>query len=427
MKSKYKSILIICGASIREKIAGAGKRSLEVARCLANNNRVDVLIPNSDPPKVEDINFISMSKIKLDYDIVISQSPAEKAFIRSCAFRKLLARSSKYYDLYCPTIFEALEKHKNKRKKYLRERLLIDIERINLMLELGDYFLCGNERQRKFYVELADQIGKRINIDIVPFGISSEAPLHNKAVLKGVIPGINEGDKVILWWGGIWSWYDPDLLIRAMSAVKNIDRRIKLFFASSNPPVRKTRIFDDTHKRVIELSKRLNLYGKNVFFADDWIDYSDRGNYLLEADAGIVIQLNTLETFFSCRARIYDYIWAGLPIIMNEGDTFSELVETKSLGIVHKGGDAGKLAQDIVRLFKDKAKYETYKMNIEKMKISMYWEKALEPLTAYIGNMATKTKMSFTEAFRMYFRIFRYFIRLARFFIGNWNAIEHKF
>ncbi len=53
--------------------------------------------------------------------------------------------------------------------------------------------------------------------------------------------------------------------------------------------------------------------GTSVFFNPDWVAYEDRGDYLLEADAGVSTHFAHIETEFAFRTRILDYLWAGLP------------------------------------------------------------------------------------------------------------------
>ncbi|GIV98011.1 MAG: hypothetical protein KatS3mg057_2668 [Herpetosiphonaceae bacterium] len=39
-------------------------------------------------------------------------------------------------------------------------------------------------------------------IDVVPFGLPSEAPVKTRPVLRGVIPGVEADDLIVLWTGG---------------------------------------------------------------------------------------------------------------------------------------------------------------------------------------------------------------------------------
>ncbi len=48
--------------------------------------------------------------------------------------------------------------------------------------------------------------------------------------------------------------------------------------------------------------------------------YSAWGSYLLDADIAVSIHLDNLETRFSFRTRILDYLWARRPMILTGGD-----------------------------------------------------------------------------------------------------------
>ncbi len=53
----------------------------------------------------------------------------------------------------------------------------------------------------------------------MPFGLPGNKPIHTKKVLKGKVDGIKEDDFVIIWGGGIYNWFDPLTLIKAMAEV----------------------------------------------------------------------------------------------------------------------------------------------------------------------------------------------------------------
>jgi hypothetical protein len=74
-----------------------------------------------------------------------------------------------------------------------------------------------------------------------------------------------------------------------------------------------------TADQTIALAEQLGVANRLVFF-NDWVAYEDRENFLLEADLGLNIHRDNLETRFSFRTRMMDYFWAGLPIITTEGD-----------------------------------------------------------------------------------------------------------
>ena len=132
-------------------------------------------------------------------------------------------------------------------------------------------------------------------------------PVHTKNVLKGVITGIDKGDFVIIWGGGIYNWFDPLTLIKAMAKVTVRRSDIKLFFLGNQTPESAGQgapLVNDT----VALSDKLGLTGKSVFFNFDWVDYDARQDYFLESDIGIITHPEHIETRFAFRTRILDYL-----------------------------------------------------------------------------------------------------------------------
>jgi hypothetical protein len=169
-------------------------------------------------------------------------------------------------------------------------------------------------------------------VDVVAFGLPGAPPERTRTVLKGVRPGIEPTDHVVLWGGGVYNWFDPLTLIRAMARISAQRDDVKLVFLGirhPNPDAGGSEMAD----QAIALSQGLDLYEKTVFF-NDWTPYDERQNYLLEADAGVSLHFAHLETHFSFRTRLLDYVWAALPIIVTRGDVLSALVEQHRLGWV---------------------------------------------------------------------------------------------
>jgi hypothetical protein len=95
---------------------------------------------------------------------------------------------------------------------------------------------------------------------------------------------------------------------------------------------------------VRELAAKLKLTDQHVFFNDTWVEYDRRADYLLDADVGVSTHFEHVETAFSFRTRILDYLWAGLPMVLTDGDSFAELIRTEGLGATVPPGDPDALA-----------------------------------------------------------------------------------
>src|SRR5262249_10214245 len=162
------------------------------------------------------------------------------------------------------------------------------------------------------------------------------------AALKGVVPGIGVDDKVILWGGGIYNWFDPLTLLRALDKLRIRVPEVRLYFLGlrhPNPHVPEMRMAVETQR----LADDLGLTGTHVFCKEGGVEYAARQNYLLDADVGVSTPLDHVETEFSFRTRILDYFWAGLPVVATAGDALGDLIEERQVGLTVPAEDVDAL------------------------------------------------------------------------------------
>ncbi len=219
-------------------------------------------------------------------------------------------------------------------------------------------------------------------IDIVPFGIPSGRPCTTRPVVKGVVPGIGERDKLIYWGGGLWNWLDPLTPIRAMHHLVASEPHARLLFLAGrhpNPGVPDM----EMAVRAKRLAKELGLLDQCVFFLHEWIPYEDRANYLLEADVAVSAHLNHIETRLSFRTRLLDCIWTGLPMVVSDGDAVANWVKTHELGAVVKPGDAEGMAQGLLRILRLPDAGASLSPNFEKLRSHLTWEHVAQPLVRF--------------------------------------------
>jgi hypothetical protein len=289
-------------------------------------------------------------------------------------------------DLVCPIHIEDLEQG----RVYQASLSLITES-----LRRGDFFICGHEIQRAYWLGMLTSL-KKVNrrtrdidpsfrslIDVVPFGIPEEPPVKKNNVLKGIIAGIKEDDILFLWWGGIWDWLDPFTVIKAVAKASKDNPRIKLFFPFLRRPQGE---IPRTASASVQLSKDLGIFGKNVFFNEFPIEYKKRSDYLLEGDAGIICQPDHLETFLAIRTRGLDYIWAGLPVITTKGDHFSEQVEKQEIGLTVDFFDVEGWREAILSLSDEKERAR-FRDNIGKIRHLFYWDNIIEPICRYFQRL----------------------------------------
>ena len=394
-KKIKRTLLIVSSEVISKEMAGPAIRVWNFAKVLSQYMNVILAIPNEVNLSEQEFKIVQYkddnglrNTIK-DVDIILSGGTT---FIKYPSIKN----SDKFLiiDIYDPYNLASLAEYKN---ESLEERLKVHKlihYNLNEQLYYGDFFICASERQRDFWLGMLAALN-RVNpysynedptlkkmIDVVPFGLSTNKPMHTKQVLKGEIDGIGKDDFVIIWGGGIYNWFDPLTLIKAMAEVSKIRDDIKLFFMGvkhPNPEVKELQLAGET----VDLAKKLDVFGKNVFFNFGWVEYEERQNYLLESDIGIITHPEHIETRFSFRTRILDYLWAGLPIISTKGDCLSELVGKKMLGITVRDGNVDDIVKAIGKLADDKEFYKRCVGNIEDAAKEYTWEKVCSPLVNF--------------------------------------------
>ncbi len=299
-------------------------------------------------------------------------------------------------DIYDPIHLENLERSRNREDSLKRYSWRMNIKRLIMHMKIGDFYICASEKQRDLWLGSFSVLG-RINpwlykkdptyrefIDIVPFGLSAEKPKHKRNVLKGIKEGISPKDKIVFWYSGIWPWFDPYSVIRAMASIAQDRSDIKLIFFGMKSPD-KLFSFDvyEPVRKAKDFSVKLGLLNKNVFFFEDWVPYAERQNYLLEADIVVSLYRQHLEANFAFRTRVLDYIWANLPIISTKGDVLSDMIEKHKLGITVDYENDKQIVDAIIKLVDDKIFYADCKANLAKISSNFEWNRVCGPLLKF--------------------------------------------
>jgi hypothetical protein len=115
------------------------------------------------------------------------------------------------------------------------------------------------------------------------------------------------------------------------------------------------------------------------------VPYADRGGYLLDADAGVSTHHIHIETTFAFRTRILDYLWAGLPMVVTDGDGFADLVRDEELGVVVPGNDVAALKAALTEVL-DPARAAAYRANVARVRDAFAWPVVLEPLRRFVAD-----------------------------------------
>jgi len=392
--STRRKIVIATGETLSTRMAGPAIRAWAMAEALSLEHDVELVTTGTctiTHPRFtcRSVGNTEMKALEKWCDVVIFMGLILSTFRWLVDSRKILVA-----DIYNPFHLEQLEQAKDQGAEG-RARTVSDCTTaLNDQLSRGDFFLCASDKQRDFWLGQLSAVG-RLNpknydadetmgslISVVPFGVPDEPPVHTRNAIKGVVPGIGVDDKVILWGGGIYNWFDPLTLLRAVDRLRHRRPDARLFFLGlkhPNPDVPEMRMAVATRN----LSDALGLTDKHVFFNEGWVPYDDRQNYLLEADIGVSTHLDHVETAFSFRTRILDYLWARLPIVATAGDTFASVIDGDGLGLTVPAGDVEALEEALFRLLDDADLHAQCRARLAEVAPGYAWSKVLAPLLAF--------------------------------------------
>lgn len=375
-----------------ELAAGPGIRAWEIARGLERCGHAVTLAMPKDLFKNQkaDIKIIpwelsSLKTISKGFDCVVV--PQGRGDLAKAYAETVSSDIPTVVDVYDPVLVEFLSV-RTKDKAGL-ENASLYLSEIVPLLKRGDFFICANERQRYYYIGILNVLG-RINpltfdqkiLDIVPFGVPDEKPVHTKNVLKGKL--VDRDDLVILWFSGIYPWFDAATLVKAMPDIVEEIPHAKLIFMGGVHP--RLHAPADEYERTRKEAKKTGLLDRAIFFTE-WRPYDERANWYLESDVAVCTYKDTLETLLSHRTRIIDLLWGGLPVVVSAGDEVSQMVTSRGCGLSVEVGEKKALSRAVISLLEDEALRRQMRENARKLvEEELVWDRVLKPLDDFCQN-----------------------------------------
>ena len=386
-------LLIVSHDVVDVNMAGPGMRFLEMARALDGDLDVTLAIPSVTTLKIDNIRMVrywedrpaSLQVLVENCDVVlISGYLVEKfPFLANTRARLVV-------DLYDPFVLENLHYYLNEPIQAQESLNQKAVEITNHLAKIGDFFVCGNERQLDYWMGVLTANGRanprnfikdptlRDLIDIVGIGFPSREP-SRRPFLRGIHPLVPPGSRIVLWGGGIWNWLDPITLVQAWPQVINNHPEARLVFLGTrhpNPQVPRHEMAEKTERIATEIGEKDQSI---IFF--EWLSYEERELLLSEADIGVTLHPIHVETRFSLRTRVLDYLWARLPVLITEGDITSEWVRQHGLGEVVPPHDVNSVARGLNAIL-DRSK-ESWSSSFDPLRESLRWSEVVKPLLQY--------------------------------------------
>jgi glycosyltransferase involved in cell wall biosynthesis len=399
-----KKVLILCHDTLGEKMAGPGIRYQNLAKQIEKvatvtlgmfyNSQGVPSVPGVQPVKTVGDDYKTLFD---KHDVLFAQWMSNEMLRYAHDTGKVII-----FDLYAPVPIEYLASLEFASDKVSAEKDIIFegiLENYKQYLTLGDYFVCSNDRQRDFWLGFMTSLNiirptnfkefiKKNRIGLCPMGISSVPPSAKNLKLRNRA-GLQKDDFVLLWTGGIWDWFDAQIVIKAVNELKN--PKLKLVFMGTQHP--NTKVYKKEMPESLaarKLSQDLKLTGKSVFFLDGWVDYEDRASYLLDADVAIYADKESTETRFSHRTRVLDHIWASLPTICSEGDYLSEELKKRNMAITVTKRSPSEFAKAINTAVEQPELLSAIRTNIARQAPDFTWDTLCSELLAFIKTCEPK-------------------------------------
>ena len=381
---------------VGKQMAGPGIRYHRLALELAGRFDVTLVAPGGGIPNTP-YAFRSVESVgsaaDLEADVLVAQT-LPLGLIRG--LRR--AGVGLVFDLYAPALVEApaklAEDSAAERSRGIRYEEVVAMTRVALLL--GDAFLCASERQRDHWLGALAALGRlspQVYADdpslgslvaIVPFGLDpAPAPTVEGPKVKGVVSGIAPSDRLLLWGGGIWNWFDPLTVIRAVGRLAETRDDVKLLFLGKTHPSDAVGAMNMATEAEA-LARELGLAGRSVIFNDSWVPYDERLAWFAEADLGVSAHRDSLEARLAFRTRLLDHIACGTPLAVTRGDVLADLVEARGLGRVLAPGDVDGWVGAVTELLDDEHAYAAARTAVVATQEGLSWARSGEALAELI-------------------------------------------
>jgi glycosyltransferase involved in cell wall biosynthesis len=391
------SLLILSHDIVGSEMAGPGIRYYHLARVLAREVPVTLAVPDPVSGKL-DLPAVTLAAYHPNEWATLAPlfTHATVALLPS----EIVARfpqlaevdSALVIDGYNPILPEWLAAHAHRSPLELQKEWQRRLQQQAAPLYLGDFFICGSERQRDWWLGQLEACGRinpatyqadptlRCLVDVVPYGLPVGPPVATRRMIKGVWEGISTTDKVVLWGGGLWPWLDPLTAIHAIHRLAATRPEIKLIFPGTRHPNPAVAAMPTRLEEAQALAQEYGLTNRSVFFGD-WVPYAEWPNVLLESDVALTLHADSIETRLAFRSRVLEYVWAELPTVATMGDATSDLVAEHGLGIQVRPQDAEGVAAAIMQLVDEDRQVRA--AGFARARELLNWEQVVKPLAAF--------------------------------------------
>ena len=371
-------ILVLAPEPVRPRMAGMGIRALRVAEQLGRAGH-DVVLASPSPEEVP-IRGAGRVVISDSREVLNRVHEFRLAVVSGHAGREFLALGfpgALVADLYDPFLVENLSYAES-----LGPNVFVnDRKALFSLVERADFVLAASEEQRLFWLglllgrgrltpaDIAREAEGRALCDVAPFGVDDTPPSGGWP-----FPEIPPGEADVFF-GGVYDWYDADLVLDAWGTVLASVPAARLLFSENPNPAStpQTRLLEATERARCE-----GWLGRSVLVLP-WLAHEARGGLYRGCRAAAAAQRPSLETSLSFRTRLLDFLWAGLPVVTTEGGAGARMVAETGAGRVVPA-EPGAFASALVSLLTDDTQRASASRKALEAAPGLRWERTLKPL-----------------------------------------------
>ncbi|MEK6713371.1 MAG: glycosyltransferase, partial [Nitrospirota bacterium] len=226
-------------------------------------------------------------------------------------------------DLYTPIFLEKeLSLSKWKPQDWLTR--FRNKEMVKKFLRRGNHFLVANHRQRDYWLETSKSLGlplKLNDISVFPTG-------PGQFQISNFKFQISKRQNVVLWFGGIYPWIDPDPLINVFSLLAPRFPKWKLRFLGGFHP---DTGYIKQYNKIESLAKSKIPEGQIEFIP--WQTENNLDKYLGDVAFSVHLPKQAPEDFNAHRVRLLTLLNAGIGVLTSGRDIISDILINLKAGM----------------------------------------------------------------------------------------------
>ena len=376
-------VLVIIQGELGDRPAGPEIRGWEIARAFATRHDVTVVATVDSEHRREGIRIVPRTRRStvaeaMRHDVVIG--PLLPPYLLLALARR---RQVRVADLYDPVDLELSTLGEDWRARRLasqRQTLR------GVQLRSSDVVVCANEPQRVRALEDLAHVGRTDEgpaITTAGMGLPQAPAPSDDHPLRDHFEAIGRDDPLVLWWGSVWRWLDAPTAIHAIEILAERRPDVRFVITAGPPPNTLTGTLNAT-EQARDVARERGLLDRNVFFLEEWVPFAERHRYLRDADVGLTLHADSAESTLAARARYMDYVWAGLPSVLAQGDVVAAQMAAAGAARLVVPGDPAATARALDELLSDRAALDAARAACESLAGELRWSTVLEPLVACV-------------------------------------------